>query len=65
MTPTLEARCARLLAAILLARVDGKSPVEYLQPPKQQIVRAFAVEALLNPAPDFDTLLVQWRSRIL
>lgn len=28
----LEARCARLLPALLLARVDGKSPVEYLAP---------------------------------
>jgi aminoglycoside phosphotransferase (APT) family kinase protein len=28
--PSLEARCAALLPALWLARVDGKSPVEYL-----------------------------------
>jgi 5-methylthioribose kinase len=34
-----EERAARLLPALLLARVDGKSPVEYLDPPQQALVR--------------------------
>ena len=29
-TEDLEARCAELLPALLLARIDGKSPVEYI-----------------------------------
>ena len=38
----LEARTASLLPALLLARVDGKSPVEYLDPGQQERVRHIA-----------------------
>ena len=38
----LEARIARLLSGLLLARVDGKSPVEYLSEPQRRQVREFA-----------------------
>ena len=38
----LEARVCRLLPMLLLARVDGKSPVEYLDAARQQLVREFA-----------------------
>jgi aminoglycoside phosphotransferase (APT) family kinase protein len=45
-----EKRTAQLLPALLLARVDGKSPVEYLTTPAQlDVVRQIAVEALLHP----------------
>jgi len=37
-----EKRTASLLPALLLARVDGKSPVEYLTEPQRQAVREFA-----------------------
>lgn len=37
-----EKRTASLLPALLLARVDGKSPVEYLSEPQRQQVREFA-----------------------
>ena len=37
-----EQRTASLLPALLLARVDGKSPVEYLSEPQRQQVRQFA-----------------------
>jgi aminoglycoside phosphotransferase (APT) family kinase protein len=37
-----EGRTASLLPALLLARVDGKSPVEYLSEPQRQQVRGFA-----------------------
>lgn len=44
---SLEARAAELLPALLLARVDGKSPVEYLTEDKQRAqVRAVAVPLL-------------------
>ncbi|MGH6992123.1 MAG: phosphotransferase family protein [Caulobacteraceae bacterium] len=47
----LEARAAALLPGLLLARVDGKSPVEYLDPDQQALVRAIALE-LLDKTPD-------------
>ena len=37
-----EKRTASLLPALLLARVDGKSPVEYLSEPQRQRAREFA-----------------------
>lgn len=60
MTPALEARCVRLLPALLIARVDGKSPVEYLDPHRQETVRLFAVEKLRRPAPDLSGLISAW-----
>jgi len=46
-----EARAACLLPALLLARIDGKSPVEYLTTaPQRAIVRA-AAEPLLRRQP--------------
>jgi 5-methylthioribose kinase len=45
---TLVARGIANLAGCLLARVDGKSPVDYLQPPAQESVRRFARELLLQ-----------------
>lgn len=46
----LEARAAPLLAALLLARVDGKSPVEYLTDPFDKArVRAAATSLLRRP----------------
>jgi aminoglycoside phosphotransferase (APT) family kinase protein len=41
-----EERAASLLPALLLARVDGKSPVEYLQDPDKQYVRTLARELM-------------------
>lgn len=45
----LEARVAALLPALMLARVDGKSPVEYLSPTEQAKVRAFAHSLIAVP----------------
>ena len=42
ISPDLEIRTASLLPALLLARVDGKSPVEYLGPGQQEHVRRVA-----------------------
>jgi aminoglycoside phosphotransferase (APT) family kinase protein len=41
-----EERAAALLPALLLARVDGKSPVEYLTPENKEAVRTVARELL-------------------
>ena len=40
--PEVEQRTATLLPALLLARVDGKSPVEYLREEDKSAVRSFA-----------------------
>jgi len=44
--PSIEERAAALLPALLLARVDGKSPVEYLTPQNKEVVRTVARELL-------------------
>ncbi len=46
--PGVEKRTASLLPALLLARVDGKSPVEYLTEPQRQLVRKLARELILT-----------------
>ena len=46
--PALEARTAVLLPCLLLARVDGKSPVEYLDATEQQRVRDIAMPLILE-----------------
>ncbi|MDR3474531.1 MAG: aminoglycoside phosphotransferase family protein [Devosia sp.] len=44
-----ERRAARLLACLMLARVDGKSPVEYLSATEQQTVRNIAMPLVADP----------------
>jgi 5-methylthioribose kinase len=57
----LEARCARLLPALMLARVDGKSPVEYLTTgAEQDRVRAFAVPRLVRPVSSLADISSAW-----
>lgn len=59
--PTLEMRTVRLLPMLLLARVDGKSPAEYLtQPAKQQFVREFVRPEILVPGPGLTDLIGRW-----
>ncbi len=48
-TAELERRICRLLPALMLARADGKSPVEYLNSDEFQIVRSLAVSLIENP----------------
>jgi aminoglycoside phosphotransferase (APT) family kinase protein len=50
-SPEIESRVGRLLLMLMLARVDGKSPVEYLDTARQQFIRAFVGEQL--PAGNF------------
>lgn len=48
--PDLEARTVRLTLCIILARVHGKSPVEYLtDPARQQFITTFVRTHLPNP----------------
>jgi len=45
----LEARIAALLPALMLARVDGKSPVDYLDAAEQAAVRRIAMPLVARP----------------
>ncbi len=57
----LEARSARLLPGLFLARVDGKSPVEYVtQAADQQSVRACAIPWILNPPTSLGQMASDW-----
>ncbi len=55
----LEARVCRLLPALMLARVDGKSPVEYLGAEDRHLVREVALVLCDDPAPDLDVFLMR------
>ncbi|MCV6825480.1 MULTISPECIES: phosphotransferase family protein [Halocynthiibacter] len=46
----LEARVCQLLPALMLGRVDGKSPVEYFSEDERTLVRAIAKELVSQPA---------------
>jgi aminoglycoside phosphotransferase (APT) family kinase protein len=58
--PGVEERTASLLPALLLARVDGKSPVEYLQATDKEYVRTMARE-LLPVASTLTQLREAWQ----
>jgi Ser/Thr protein kinase RdoA (MazF antagonist) len=54
-------RAGKLTAALLLARVEGKSPAPYLtDPDHRRIVRDQARALLLTPLP-IDALVAQWK----
>lgn len=55
--PLLEARVCHLLPALMLARVDGKSPVEYLNRREAQLIRECARYLLHNPEISIGGLL--------
>ena len=57
----IEARAAALLPALLLARVDGKSPVEYLQDePRRALVRRVARPLIQQPVPTLAEVEQAW-----
>lgn len=60
----IEARTASLLAAILLARVDGKSPLEYLTDTDRNKLRAFARRWLLSPATRLAEVRAAWKEEL-
>lgn len=53
----LEARVAALLPMLMLARIDGKSPVEYLSEDARARVRGAAQPLIADPAPDLARLM--------
>jgi hypothetical protein len=63
--PALEARAARLLPGLLLGRVDGKSPVEYLtEAADKERVRAVARLLLASPVERLDAVRAAWRQQL-
>jgi aminoglycoside phosphotransferase (APT) family kinase protein len=60
----IESRTGSLLAALLLARVDGKSPVEYLTESDRELVRKFSLSLIAAPvASPYDIGRI-WASRV-
>ena len=62
LRPEIEARTAALLPCLMLARVDGKSPVEYLSETNRQVVRDRAIPFIRNPPSAVVHLLDSLRS---
>jgi len=59
--PDFDGRSAKYLAGFLLARIDGKSPVEYITSPADKArIRAFAREYLKQPANSLRTVADAW-----
>jgi hypothetical protein len=44
----------------MLARVDGKSPVEYLDASQQILVKTFCVSAIKQQLTDLETIIQGW-----
>src|SRR5580658_3552868 len=60
----LERRASALLAALLLARIDGKSPVEYLTSPRAlDFVRGAARDYLARPDLTLEDIRRDWEAR--
>lgn len=57
----MEARTAALLPALLLARIDGKSPVEYINDEQdKRFVRSFAKRNLIKPTRSLTDFAADW-----
>jgi aminoglycoside phosphotransferase (APT) family kinase protein len=61
----IEQRLMRLLLMLLLARVDGKSPVEYLSPVKQEFIRTFVYRHLPSPPESLVEMCDIWFAEII
>ncbi|MFY0653913.1 MAG: phosphotransferase [Cyclobacteriaceae bacterium] len=59
-----EGKLCHLLCLLMLARVDGKSPVEYLNEQQQKTVRSFVYETLPMSIDTFAALQDLWLERI-
>jgi 5-methylthioribose kinase len=58
--PELEYRIVSLLPGLMLARIDGKSPVEYLAAERGAIVRKLAIEFLMQDDISFSMIHARW-----
>ena len=60
----LETRASRLLLMLLLARVDGKSPVEYLTASQQNFIRDFVQSVLPSSPTSLTAIEDYWFARL-
>jgi 5-methylthioribose kinase len=61
----LDSRTARLLAILLLARIDGKSPVEYLTADRdREFVRRTALEFIGRPGLTLGEITRRWQEKL-
>lgn len=61
----LEARVAHLLPGLFLARIDGKSPVEYITDERDRVrVRRVALKLLHDPVDTLSRVHDAWRAEI-
>jgi len=60
----LDSRAASLLPALALARVDGKSPIEYLDDRARQTLRAASIRLFERRIDSLDALASHWRKEI-
>ena len=61
----LEARIAHLLPALLLARIDGKSPVEYLTETAERArARRFAMPLIRRPVDGLGAIRAAWAQEV-
>ena len=61
----LEQRAAALLPGLFLARVDGKSPVEYLtDEADHERVRRVARDLIADPVPRLSSIAAAWRAEL-
>jgi hypothetical protein len=61
----LESRVAATVPALLLARIDGLSPVEYLDDTAQDLVRRTARQLLADPPRSLDALRARWLEAVV
>jgi aminoglycoside phosphotransferase (APT) family kinase protein len=64
LNPDWETRVTRLLLMLMLARIDGKSPVEYLDSTRKDFVRSFVHRNLLDGDVQMAALATDWLGRI-
>lgn len=60
---TFSPRVLRLLPLLLLARVDGKSPVEYLDPARQAFIRKFVTTELRQNRIELEPFVESWAEK--
>lgn len=57
----IEPALTRLLPMLMLARVDGKSPLEYLADDGKQCIREFTTDVILHPSENLIDLWSRWQ----
>ncbi len=62
----MQPRIGRLLLMLIMARIDGKSPVEYLVGKENQraFIRSLVTDLLLKNHFDFDFICQEWNLRL-